>query len=162
VFEVLFITCIVGLVVLTRTQLGREFLERLVERLTRLTLARLVLLLLTASAATALLAWLKTDGAFMLARAVPEGMAWFAAFDVGLFVDAFALSLIVVASLRLRATWLALRDVAARLKFYTVALMTGARDRLASAKRSRERRRLPHRPPRRRDGEDPGPALAFA
>jgi hypothetical protein len=160
---VLFITALLGVLVLARTQVGRDLSERLAQRLARLTPAHLVLLLLTASAATALLAWLKTDGAFMLARAVPEGVAWFGAFDIGLFVDGFALALVVGAILRLRATWQAVRMAAAGVKAWSRQLTTAVAARLGPRPSSRERRSTPSRARRRtRDKDDPTLGLAFA
>jgi hypothetical protein len=163
---VLAFCCLIGVLLRSDTAVGRGLRQLLVERparaLTELTPARMLVVLLAVVAAAALIAWLKFDGVLLLGRAVPEGLVWFATFDIGLLADAFGAALLFAAALRIRAARRAVRIAAVRTALCATRLVAKivAAVRLGPAPRATRPRQIPA--PGRADDEDGWAALAFA
>ena len=134
------------------------------EKLSRLTLGRLVFGLLVLVFIAGVIALAKTDGLIVIAQGIPEVASWFAVFDIATYVDVIALTLLLGASVRFRAVSEAMRSAAARARQW--GRRCGAILRRASIlfARSRARRTRPSvTRPKRDEGEDrPAPVFAFA
>jgi hypothetical protein len=57
----------------------------------------------------AVIAYAKAEGMFVIAQGVPEGFVWFTMFDVATYIDMLAILAMVAATVRLRATYDAMR-----------------------------------------------------
>ncbi|HEV7383947.1 MAG TPA: hypothetical protein VGN89_03645 [Phenylobacterium sp.] len=91
---------------LARLDLGKVLPKRTAGRVL------LVLLVLFAVAAAVLLA--RNGALVFLAQGLPEGVAWFAAFDIATYLDVMALAVVLSATVRVRAIYAALRAWIAR------------------------------------------------
>jgi hypothetical protein len=94
------------------------------------------------------------DVMMFLAQISPEGIAWFATFDIAAYFDVVALALMLGATVRLRAVAQALRAWAARVRQAVAVRRLSARSRRA--------RRPVRRPPPRSGDDDGGWAWAYA
>jgi hypothetical protein len=141
-----------------RTPVGRMLHRLMVDgparRLAALDLGRLVprrasgriaLLLLILLMVGALVALARSDSLIMLAQGMPEGIAWFATFDIATYLDVIALGLVLGATVRVRAIYAALKAWVARSAL-------GRRVRRAS-RATRRPPRPAHRPPPSNDDE---------
>jgi len=151
---------------LPETSLGRLLRRLLVEApgraLGRLTPARAVFGLLVIVALAAFVQFAKTDGLMMVAQAIPEGVAWFAAFDVATYIDVIALVWLVAATVRLRVAWRALRSAGARIGQWVleaVSALTG-RYRHGAGRREVRSRRSATPPPQNDQDDWRGPGFA--
>jgi hypothetical protein len=90
------------------------------------------------------------DGLVFLAQGMPEGIAWFATFDIATYLDVIALGLVLGATVRLRALYGAFKTWLARSAI-------GRWVRRAPAARSRSPRPERKAPPA---SNDDGPAWA--
>ena len=110
-----------------QTPLGRMLRRLLVEwparklaaldprkMLPKLTAGRVLLLLLVLSALALVVAVARADVTMFLAQGMPEGIAWFATFDVAAYLDVIALALVLGATVRVRAIYAALKAWVAR------------------------------------------------
>jgi hypothetical protein len=104
----------------------------------------LVLLALLAIGAALLLA--RNDGLIFLAQGMPEGIAWFAAFDIATYLDVIALAVVLSATVRLRTIYVPLRAWVARSAL-------GRRVRRGQSARSRSPRPERKAPPPSNDDE---------
>lgn len=143
--------------------LRRILVEAPAKALSRLTPGQIALALIVTAAGVLVGLMFEAEGLRLLGMALPEGLAWVAAFDIVTFLDLFAAAAMVAAAARLRG----LRDTA-RL------ILARARGRLARildvprrARRRRRVRRPSARPGRTDDGGDgptfglwPSPGLA--
>jgi hypothetical protein len=93
----------------------------------------LVLLALFAVATAVLLA--RNGGLIFLAQSFPEGIVWFATFDVATYLDVIALAVVLSATVRLRSIYMAIKAWVAR----------SALGRLVRRGRARSRSRRPER-----------------
>jgi hypothetical protein len=124
-------------------QLRRALVEWPAERLSRLRLGHVLLILLLAAASAALIALAKSDGAFLVAQGLPEALASLAAFDVASSLDVLALGWLLAASVRLRVVKATFGSALARARLWVA------------------RRAMPRaRAPRRRPAASPPPANA--
>jgi hypothetical protein len=113
-------------------------LERLspAKVLPKLTSGRVLLLLLALLVVVAIALVIAIAGKetmMFLAQGMPEGVAWFAAFDIATYIDVVALGLVLGATVRLRALYSAVTSWAARSA-------VGRAIRRARGARSRSRR----------------------
>lgn len=92
-------------------QLAKLNLGRLIPKMTS---GRVALALLLVFAVVVAVALARNDGLIFLAQAMPEGIAWFATFDIATYLDVIALGLVLGASVRLRALYAAPKAWAAR------------------------------------------------
>lgn len=134
----------------TRERLRHLLIELPARKLGQLTPPRLAFLLLVVAAAAAVIAFAKSDGMALVAQAVPEGLGWFAAFDVATYIDVIALIWLVAATVRLRAALHALRSATDRARRWMLSVTGLFHDRSKSGARSRSRRdrRKIARPPK--------------
>jgi len=102
----------------------------------------------------------KRDGVALLAQGVPEGIAWFATFDVATYIDVIALAWLLAATVRLRAAYGALTASVARAKRLTTLWLSGLRVRGKSGARRRARRCGQRAPRPSPDQDEVWPALA--
>ena len=110
-----FVFVLAAIAVMSDASLGRALRESLSRaRLPRLTRGRLAIVILSIVFTTALLAFLKTDGLALAARAAPDAIAWFAAFDVATYLDVVAIAALAALALRLRVVWTFIRSAASR------------------------------------------------
>jgi len=114
----------------------------------------LALILIGASALVALL--FEAEGLRLLGMAVPEGLAWVAAFDIATFLDLFAAVAMVAAAARLRG----LRDSARAIVAWTRSRVSRIAARRTGRSRQRRVRRPASRPAKGDDGEGWSPAWA--
>jgi hypothetical protein len=113
------------------------------------------LLLLMVS--VAMIALFKGEGVLVIAQGVPEGLIWFATFDIATYLDVMAVAWLVASTVRLRAIFQLARMAAAGISKMARRGFEVAAARVAPRDRSR---RGPRRPPRK--GADDGwPAVAF-
>lgn len=111
---------------------------------------RMLLVLLLVLAVGMAIEVARSDGMMFLAQVVPDGVAWFATFDIATYLDVVALGVVLGATVRLRAIY-------AALKAWVVRSVLGRKVRQARG----ARRRTPH--PRRRpppSSNDDEPAWA--
>jgi hypothetical protein len=128
------------------TSIGRALRELLSRSwLPRLTRGRLAIAMLLIVFTTALLAFLKTDGLALAARAAPDAIAWFAAFDVATYLDVVAISALAALVLRLRVVWVFIRSAGSRCAGVVRAIRR---------RRSNRTHRRPNHSPRGSDDGD--------
>jgi len=147
------------------TSVGKLFRRLLIEwparKLSQLTPARVAFALLVATATIGLITFAKIDGLILTAQAIPDGLAWFAAFDVATYIDVIGLVLLVAATVRFRAAYRAARSVATRVRQWFSRCVGALRERYQFGARSRPHRiRRKDAPPTGDDGS--WPALAFS
>jgi hypothetical protein len=108
------------------------------------------------------LAYAKEEGTFVIAQMVPEGFVWLTMFDIGAYIDVIALVAIVAATVRLRATFAALRSSAERARQWLLRSIAALRGRHASGARARSLRSRPRTPPPAKGDNGDWPALIFS
>ncbi len=96
--------------------LRRLLVEWPVRAAGRMTPARWAFLTLAIIAVAAMVAYAEADGLMLVGPAIPEGIAWFALFDVATYLDAIGLLLLIAATVRLRASLDAARTALSRAK----------------------------------------------
>jgi hypothetical protein len=116
---------------LAELDLGRVLPKRVAGRVA---LALLVLLAIGLIA----VAIARSDVFFFLAQGMPEGIAWFATFDIATYLDVIAVGLVLGATMRLRALYGAFKAWAARS-------VAGRAVRRAGSARARARAPRPER-----------------
>ena len=148
------------------TPTGRSLRRLLVDlparKLAQVTPGKVIFALLVVLAIAAAIGLARTDGIFLVAQGLPDGIAWFATFDVATYLDVIALAWLLAAMVRLRAAYEGLRALADQAKRLAQRWVTVLRVRGRPGARTRSRRAggKPPRPPR---DEEPGwPALAFS
>jgi hypothetical protein len=146
------------------TPTGRSLRRLLVDlparKLAQVTPAGVILALLVALAIAAAIGLARTDGIFLVAQGLPEGIAWFATFDVATYLDVIALAWLLGAMVRLRAAYEGLRalaDQAKRRAQRWIAIL-----RVRGGMRSRSRRTDRKLPPPAQEEEPAWPAPAFS
>jgi hypothetical protein len=82
--------------------------------LPKLTAGRVLLALLVVFAVGTVILIARQDVLMFLAQGLPEGVAWFAAFDVASYLDVIALGVVLSATVRLRSIYVALKARVAR------------------------------------------------
>jgi hypothetical protein len=146
------------------TPAGRALRRLLVDlparKLAQLTAGRVIFALLVMLAIAAAIGFAKTDGIALLAQGLPDGIAWFATFDVATYLDVIAIAWLLAAAVRLRAAYDGLRTLAARARRLAQPWIKMLRLRKTGA-RSRSRR-PGEKPPPPREDDRAWPALAFS
>jgi hypothetical protein len=150
-----------------QTSVGKLLRRLLIEwparALSKLTPARIVFALLVPTATIGLITFAKIDGLTVGAQAIPEGLTWFAAFDVATYIDVIGLVLLVAATVRFRAAHRAACSAAARVRQWVSRCVGALRERSQSGARSRSHRiRRQDPPPTGEDGGWPAPAFSVA
>ena len=138
------------------TPVGRMLRRLMVEwparRLAALDLGRLVpkrasgriaLLLLILLMVGGLVALARSDSLVMLAQGMPEGLAWFATFDIATYLDVIALAVVLGLTVRLRALYGAAKAWVARSAIGRAVRRVGAKRTAARHAPSARRRRPP-------------------
>jgi hypothetical protein len=148
------------------TPTGRSLRRLLVDlparKLAQLTPGHVIFALLVAIAIALAIGLFRTDGIFLVAQGLPEGIAWFATFDVATYLDVIALAWLLAAMVRLRAAYDGLRALADQAKRLAQRWVAVLRVRGRAGARTRSRRAA-GKPPRPLRDEEPGrPALAFS
>jgi hypothetical protein len=82
--------------------------------LPKLTAGRILLVLLVLSGIALAIAVAREDVTILFAQMAPEGIAWFAAFDIAAYLDVVALAILLSATVRLRGMYVALKVWVAR------------------------------------------------
>jgi hypothetical protein len=148
------------------TPAGRSLRRLMVDlparKLAQVTPGHMIFALLIVLAITLAIGLFRTDGIFLVAQGLPEGIAWFATFDVATYLDVIALAWLLSAMVRLRAAYQGLRalaDQAKRLAQGWIAMLR-IRDRAGARTRSRRTGGKPRPPPP--DEEAGWPAFAFS
>ena len=133
-------------------------------KLAQLTPARVAFGLLVVVAIAGVIAVTKIDGLIVTALSIPEGVAWFAAFDVATYVDVIGLILFVAATVQFRATYRAACSLAARAKQWALRCIAALRERnqYSVRDRSHRSRRKVSPPPKEDDREWPAPVFLAA
>ncbi len=141
--------------------LRRLLIELPARELPRLTPARLAFGLLVAMAIVVVITFAKATGMIAIAQAIPEGLAWFATFDVGTYLDAIALIWLVAAVVQFRAAYHASRLAVARTTRWLLRCIGVLRGRNTYGARTRSHRHRPtsSRPNQEDDGAWPTPAV---
>ena len=88
------------------------------------------------------LAWGKTEGLIVAAQG-GDAIAWFAAFDVGTYIDVIAVAWLLAATVRLRAVAKAAQSALARARRFASARMIALRSRAPRRPRRSGRRTPP-------------------
>ena len=103
-----------------QTAAGRTLFHVLVEwparQLSRITRGHLILAALIAVLIFAAIAIAKTEGGFLVAQGLPEGMGILVSLDVASYVDAIAVALLFAASVRLKAVKAMVMTTVARVR----------------------------------------------
>jgi hypothetical protein len=116
-------------------------LARLGNALPRHASGKLLLLLLIVLMVALAIVVARNDGMIFLAQGMPEGIAWFATFDIATYLDVVALGLMLGATVRLRAVYVALRSWLARTALGRV--VRRARGARSQSRRAGRRARPP-------------------
>ena len=140
----------------------RLLVEAPARMLTGLTPARVAFIFLVTLATVLILVFVKAVGLIAIAQGLPDGLAWFAAFDVGAYLDAIALVWLLAATLRLRASWNALQVSTGRAGQRIWRHIALLRARLGHGSVRRSRRRGPGGSQSPKPDSDPWPALAIS
>ena len=148
------------------TPAGRSLRRLLIDlparKLAQVTPGMVIFALLMVIATAVAIALARSDGIFLVAQGLPEGIAWFATFDVATYLDVIALAWLLAAMVRLRAAYDAFRVLAARAKRLARRWVTVLRVRGRARARTRSRH-MGGKPPRPPSDEEPGwPVLAFS
>lgn len=125
--------------------------------LPKLTPGKVLFVLLVLLAVAAAIAVSRTEAVILL-QGAPEGIAWFATFDIAAYLDVIALALMLGATVRLRAIYAALKAWVARSALGRLA----ARVRGGRGARSRAPRVGRRLPPPSNDDEPAWPAFGLA
>jgi hypothetical protein len=149
------------------TPAGRSLRRLLVDlparKLAQLKPGAVIFALLVVLALALAIGLFRSDAIFLVAQGLPEGIAWFATFDVATYLDVIALAWLLAAMVRLRAAYQGLRalaDQAKRLARRWIAMMR-IRGRAGARTRSRRAGGKPPRPPRDEESGWPTPALLY-
>jgi hypothetical protein len=112
--------CLAVAVLAPGTTIGRLLRELLIDlparKLNQVKALHLAAGVAALGVAVAVVVYARVEGAMVLAQGVPEGLVWFATFDVATYVDAIALLALLAATVRLRAAFGALRASGERAK----------------------------------------------
>lgn len=140
----------------TGKALRRLLVEAPARTLSRLTPGHLLIALALVGASILVVLLFEAEGVRLLGLAVPEGLAWVAAFDVATFLDVFAAAAMIAAGARLRS----LQDLARSARAWTRSLASRVLRAPHRAGRGRRRRarRPGARPAKGDDGEGRWPA----
>ncbi|WP_421736241.1 hypothetical protein [Caulobacter sp.] len=140
----------------TGKTLRRLLVEAPARTLSRLTPGHLLIALALIGMSVLVAALFETEGLRLLGMALPEGLAWLAAFDVATFLDIFAAAAMIAATARLRA----LQDLARSARTWARSLASRIPRTPRRAGRGRRRRSpRPGSPPAKGDdGEGAWPA----
>jgi hypothetical protein len=130
-------------------ELKRLLIELPAEALSSVTPGRIALALILVGASALVAMLFEAEGLRLLGMAVPEGLAWVAAFDVATFLDLFAAVALVAAAARLRG----LRDSARSIVAWTRSRVSRIAARRTGRSRQRRARRPASRPVQNDDGE---------
>jgi hypothetical protein len=130
-------------------------LARLDDILPKRASGKLLLLLLIVLTVSLAIVVARNDGLIFLAQGMPEGIAWSATFDIATYLDVVALGLMLGATIRLRAVYVALRSWLARTALGRVV-------RRVSGARTRSPRPERKAPPPSNDEEPAWPGLGLA
>ena len=148
------------------TPTGRSLRRLLVDlparKLAQLTPGTVIFGLLVVLAIALAIGLFRTDGIFLVAQGLPEGVAWCATFDVATYLDVIALAWLLAAMVRLRAAYDALRVLADQAKRLAQCWVTQLRVRDRDGARARSRRTDRKCPPPAQDDEPAWPAAAFS
>jgi hypothetical protein len=120
--------------------LRRLLIELPARKLDQLTPARIAFGLLIAAAIALAIVVAKIEGLILSAQAIPEGLVWFAAFDVATYIDVIGLVLLVAATVRFRTAYQAIRSAAARARQWAAHCVGAIRERLQYGARDRSHR----------------------
>ena len=132
-----------------------------VRMLSKLTPARITFGVFVILMIAGLIALAKDEGLMITVMSFPEGLAWFAAFDVTAFVDLIGGVLLVAGAVRFRAVYRALCAAAARAGHLAARFVARVRHRLGAGARDRARRGQAKASPPATDDED-WPQMAFS
>ena len=136
------------------TTCGRTLRRLMIELPARtLTPGAVLFALLVMLAIAVVIGLARGDGVFLVAQGVPEGIAWFATFEVATYLDVIALAWLLAATVRLRAAYDALKAAAARARRLAVERAGALRLRSRMGARDRSRRGARRTPPPSRDDE---------
>jgi hypothetical protein len=143
------------------TALGRALRHCMIDlparKLAELTVGRVLFVLLLVLFIAVAIALARTEYVVLL-QGVPEGIAWFATFDIATYLDVIALAVVLGATVRLRATYAAFKAWVARSALGRLA----ARVRGGRGARSRAPRVGRRLPPPSNDDEPAWPAFGLA
>jgi hypothetical protein len=137
----------------------RLLIEEPARRARHLTGPRVVAAAIAGIAIAGFIAFAKLDGLILMGYFIPNGVAWFAAFDVATWVDVLGAALMVAAALRFRAGVRVLFRPRQQLNMGMRGLAEALRRRVQGGQsRAGSRRRRPARstPPQSEDGGWPG------
>ncbi len=137
----------------------RLLVELPARKLAALTPARVTFAVLVAAAIMVAVTTAKATGMIVVAQTIPDGLAWFATFDMASYLDALALVWLVAANVRFRAAFRALRLAAERARRWTWRIVGALAGRLAARQRSPHTR--PTKSTTRNSDDGEWPALAF-
>jgi hypothetical protein len=102
---------LVMLLAVSDSALGRSVRSALGSlRLPRVTPGRVALLLFVFAAVALVMMWVKGEGLALIGPAIPEALAWFAAFDVAAYLDVIAVMAVLAVTVRFRAARAMVRD----------------------------------------------------
>ena len=165
----IFLWCVVMMVAWgwPRTPVGRalhrlmvEWPARQVAKLDKvvpkLTSGRVLLVLLALFTVAAAILLARNGGLLFLAQSFPEGIVWFATFDIATYLDVIALALVLGATVRVRAIYAALKA-----RFARSALGRRVRRGRGARSRSRSPERRPQPPSNDDEPAWSGFGLAF-
>jgi hypothetical protein len=122
-------------------------------KLAQLTPARAAFGLLVVVAIATTITIAKIDGLILSAQAIPEGLVWFAAFDVATYIDVIGLILLVAATVRFRAAYQAVCSAASRARQWAARCVGAVRERLQYGARDRSHRNRRKGSPPKDDGD---------
>jgi hypothetical protein len=168
-----FLLCAAAMVVVWRwpqTPVGRALRSLMVDwpadklakldprkALPKLTAGKILFVILLFLAIAAAIALARTE-AVVLLQGVPEGVAWFATFDIATYLDVIAVALVLGATVRLRAIYAAIKAWTMRSALGRLAV--GLRPSQGARSRSRRDARRPQPPSN--DDEPAWPTLGLA
>jgi len=153
-------------VLFPRTPPGR-FLHRLLvelpaQILPELTFGRAIIGLVILTAAAALVAVAKRDGLTLAAQALPDSVAWFAAFDLAAFVDVAVVVWLLAAAVRFRALYQVICFTIERTRELTARCTKGFQRSFMRIARSRSGRTQGSAPRSSKENDGDRPLLGWA
>lgn len=141
----------------TGKALRRLLVDAPARTLSRLTPGRLLIALALIGTSVLVAALFEAEGLRLLGMALPEGLAWVAAFDVATVLDIFAAAAMIAATARLRALQDLARSAWARARSMTSRIPRASR-RAGRARRSPR----PGSPPAQGDDGEAGRLAGWA